>query len=345
MNRLLKALGRVNDECPPIWFMRQAGRYHDHYQNLKKKHSFIELCKDPKLASEVTRGPIEDFDFDAAILFSDLLFPLEAMGMGLEYSPGPQLGWHLEHPDQLGQLRGGKELAQFMNFQGEALQEIRTWLSPAKGLIGFVGAPLTLYFYAAAGSHKGDLTPAHKGLEDGRFEGFVEKLMDLLAENMALQARAGADAIAVFDTCAGELTPEVYGQKAVPALSAVLDRFRASHPHTPLIYYSKKTGPQHWSHLESLPIQCLGIDWNHSLAETLKRFEGQFAIQGNIDPDWLFLQPAELEMKVRAVFDSVQALPHQTRRGWVCGLGHGVLPKTPTENVRRVIQLHREYFA
>src|SRR6185437_12632834 len=201
------ALRRENDSRPPVWLMRQAGRYHSHYQRLKERHSFMDLCRKPELACEVTMGPIRDFGFDAAILFSDLLFPLESMGTGLRYEPGPKLDRHLRSVEDLKWMKGGRDLAPELGFQAEALKKIRSELPAEKGLLGFVGGPLTLFCYAVEGTHSGDLASSKAGLSDGRYSGFTEKLLGLLAENMALQARGGADAIAILDTCAGEIDP------------------------------------------------------------------------------------------------------------------------------------------
>ncbi|HTL13389.1 MAG TPA: uroporphyrinogen decarboxylase family protein [Bdellovibrionota bacterium] len=344
--RFVDALHRRNTGLPPVWFMRQAGRYHSHYQNLKTQYSFMELCKEPKLAAEVTYGPVDAFGFDTAILFSDLLFPLEVMGMGLDYAPGPQLGWHLRRREDLSKLRGGSSLAAGLEFQAEAIRIIRNHYGDSKGLIGFVGAPLTLYAYAVEGSHQGNLSSAIAGLEDGRFEGFTTRLADLLAENLCLQAEAGPDAIAIFDTCGGELNPVQFARHAVPALKLVLDKFRERHPDMPIVYYSRGTGPDHWKALSGLSIQCLGIDWNHDLADVLSEWGDRYAIQGNIDPGWLRdLGADDLERKVEAVWSKVKALPVEKRRGWVCALGHGVLQHTPEENVRRLVALSRRMFA
>lgn len=344
-NLLLDAIHRQNQNRPPVWFMRQAGRYHSHYQGLKEKHSFIDLCKVPELACETTMGPIRDFDFDAAILFSDLLFPLEVMGMGLQYSPGPQLDWHLRTVDDIKKLKSQPGLANQLRFQSEAIVKIRKVLSPSKGLIGFVGAPLTLFFYAVEGSHKGDLQSAKSGIADGRFKMFVDQLSPLLIENMVDQANSGLDAIALFDTCAGELDPKTYFQTQIEPLKKVLEEFKKRCPHTPIIYYSKGTGPQHWEHLHSLPIQCLGVDWHHDLDKVLNEFSSHWAIQGNIDPHWLFLPEEELTSRLSKVFEKVAALPRQMRQGWICGLGHGVLPKTPETSVRLFLKLQRQFFS
>ena len=296
------ALRGKNTGRPPVWFMRQAGRYHSHYQGLKAGHSFMEMCKDPRLACEVTMGPIRDFGFDAAILFSDLLFPLEAMGMGLEYSPGPRLGWHLKSRQDLARLKGGAASAAHMSFQEEALRLLTVKLDPSKGLIGFVGGPLTLYSYAVCGGHSGDLEDARQGFHDGRYHGFLERLHDLLVANMSLQARGGAKAIAVFDTSAGEFTPAEYAAFGVPELKRIFADFKSKHPSIPIIYYSRDTGPSEWALLRGTGIECLGVDWRHDLAKTLKDWTPHFAVQGNIDPEWLHLPAQELEKRLRAVF-------------------------------------------
>ncbi len=345
MSLFTKAILKQNDLRPPVWFMRQAGRYHSHYQRLRKSSSFIDLCKIPEIACEATMGPIRDFNFDAAILFSDLLFPLEAMGMGLKYEEGPQLDWHLRDVSDLKRLKGGRSLVESLSFQARALELIRKELPQDKGLLGFVGGPLTLFCYAVEGSHKGDLSSARQGLHDGRWNGFFEKLVDLLVENMVLQTNAGADVIAVMDTCAGEFDSSIYKKTVVPYLEIVLRQFKESCPATPVIYYSKRTGPEHWESLKGLPIQGLGVDWHHDLAQVLSDWGGTWAIQGNIDPQWLFLDPVELELRLKRVFGAVKQLPAEKRRGWICGLGHGVLPKTPEANVRLFLRLQKQMFS
>lgn len=349
-NLLTAALARRNAGRPPVWFMRQAGRYHRHYQALRARHDFITLCKDPALACEVTMGPIEDFGFDAAILFSDLLFPLEALGLGLEYSPGPKLGRHLAATRELAGLRGGAAAAVHMQFQAEALRLLRQRLPADRGLIGFVGGPFTLYAYATAGSHEGFTRQGLIGLEEqggdaaGLYRGFCELVVPMLAANMALQAEAGADAVAVFDTAAGALSPALFVRHVAEPLRAVLQDFRARCPRTPVIYYSRDTGPEHWQALRGLGIDCLGIDWRHALAATLRAQTPHWAVQGNLDPEWLHLPAAELEARARAVWSEVRALPASMRGAWVCGLGHGVLQHTPEDNVRLLLRLQREIF-
>jgi uroporphyrinogen decarboxylase len=341
---LAAALARRNARRPPVWFMRQAGRYHRHYQALRARHEFMALCKQPALAAEVTMGPIEEFGFDAAILFSDLLFPLEALGMGLRYEPGPKLDWYLTGTADLARLRDRAQALPQLEFQAEAIRVLRPRLGTERALIGFVGGPFTLYAYAVAGSHEGFARQGLNGLEDGLYAGFCDRLVELLADNMVLQARAGADCVALFDTAAGALEPARFVRHAVAPLARVVARFRASCPATPLIYYSRDTGPDHWRALEALDLQCLGVDWRCDLADTLRTQTPRWCLQGNLDPEWLLLPAAQLEPRVRAVFARVAALPAAARAAWVCGLGHGVLQQTPERNVQLVLKIQREMF-
>ncbi len=344
MSLFVSALRRDNHLRPPVWFMRQAGRYHRHYQELRRTRSFVELCKNPELACETALGPIRDFEFDAAILFSDLLFPLEALGMPLDYDPGPTLGWHLRSTEDLARFSTRPDLSDSLGFQAAAMRLLRDALPESKGVLGFVGGPLTLFVYAVEGSHVGDLSSMVAGLGDGRFQGFLDHLIPLLARNMADQFRAGASTIAVLDTSAGSLPPGTFQTHVVPALDRLFRAFHELCPGAPITYYSKQTGPEHWNMLRALPIACLGIDWNHPIDRVLRDLSDRWAIQGNIDPHWLLQAPDALEAQLRPVFESVRQLPGECRRGWVCGLGHGVLPGTPEASVRRFIQLQHEFF-
>lgn len=335
-------LQRKNIGRPPVWLMRQAGRYHAHYQALRKVHSFIEVCKNPQVACEATMGPMRDFGFDAAILFSDLLFPLEALGLGLTYPEGPQLDWHLKRVEDLSRLKTGD--LQDLRFQGSALKLIRQQLPMDKSLLGFVGGPFTLFCYAVEGSHKGTLVSSKVGLTDGRYEGFLKKLLPLLIENMVLQAMSGADAVMIMDTCAGEIDPYTFRDYCVPVLKSVVDEFRLRCPNTPVMYYSKGTTNAYWNALVEIPFAGIGIDWRHDLPTVLKEWGERWAIQGNVDPGWLFLPPHELERRLKELFGKVAQLPSQYRQGWICGLGHGVLPGTPERNVRLFVDTVKRVF-
>src|SRR5258708_7324470 len=217
--RFQNALARREQSTPPIWLMRQAGRYHRHYQALRQKYSFMDLCKRPDLAAEVALGPLMDFDFDAAILFSDLLFPLEALGMGLEYSDdGPGLGWNLNERT-LAQLRPIEEAWPHLLFQGDAMRATRERLPSDKSLIGFVGGPWTLFVSPAEGAHHGSLVESKRLLS--LFSRFCETLVPLLPRNIELQLDGGPEPVMIFDTAAGELSPDAFKAVVVPQLQAL----------------------------------------------------------------------------------------------------------------------------
>lgn len=331
---------------PPVWFMRQAGRYHTHYQKIRSRYSFVDVCKIPEVACEATLGPIEDFGFDAAILFSDILFPLEALGMSLTFEPGPKFARQIETLSDIANLHGGAETArEKLCFQAKAISLIRQKLPKKTSLIGFVGAPLTLFHFAVLGSHRATAATLDSAFEDGRFTAFSNAIHDCLAEAMAQQARAGAGSVAVFDTCAGDVPHGVYQDIIVPQLARLLQLFKDRCPATPVIYYAKATGPQHWELLRDLPIDCLGIDWHHDLREVLDAFGDRWAIQGNVDPQWLCLSENELRPRLESWFSQLATIPQRKRRGWVCGLGHGILPTTPEANVRLFLRLRDEVFA
>lgn len=323
----------------PVWFMRQAGRYHSHYQGIKKNSDFMTMCKNPELATEVTLGPIQDFGFNAAILFSDLLFPLEQLGLGLSYHSGPPtLEWHLQSPDDVNKLKIKAPGEEFYKFQGEACALLRKRLPADVTLLGFVGAPFTLYTYAVEGSHAGNLVSAKQGLFDGRWEKFTELLIPELVKEMEVQARGGADAICLFDTAAGELCPSDYRDIIVPKLNRVLKEFREKCPGKKIIYYSKHTQASFIKTLDLSLIDVIGVDWRCDLVEIQKILPPHVFIQGNLDPAWLHLPNELMLKKATAYYDDLRARGLDFKR-WIAGLGHGVLIQTPEENVRTLVKL------
>ena len=330
--RFQNALARVPQSTPPIWLMRQAGRYHRHYQDLRRQFSFMDLCKKPELAAHVALGPVMDFDFDAAILFSDLLFPLEALGMGLEYTEaGPRLDWKLA-PQTITRLRAIDDAWPGLLFQGDAMRATRQLLPNDKSLIGFVGGPWTLFVYAVEGTHK-NVERATKELD--LFEKFCQTLVPLLIKNIELQLANGAEVVMIFDTAAGELAPEVFQSAVVSQLECLTRSFPSR-----LGYYSKATTREHLDH--SLFTDGfwagLGVDHRWDLRDAFEQFPNGF-IQGNFDQNLLLASRDDFRQSLEQFLDPL--LKHD-RTGWICGLGHGVLPKTPEENVRYFVDKVRE---
>lgn len=335
--RFHNALNGIEQKIPPVWFMRQAGRYHKHYQALRKAHSFMELCKNANLVAEVALGPIADFDFDVSILFSDLLFPLEALGMGLTYDPAPKLGWHLNETS-LAKLRPFASAVEDLQFQKEALRATRKVLPADKSLIGFVGGPWTLFTYACEGEHKGSLTGAKSNLN--LYHNFCEYLLPLLEANIALQLEGGAEIVMMFDTAAGELSPRTYHDNIESHVLTLAKKFPGK-----IGYYSKGTTPWHLQNLKQKPVFAgFGVDHRFEIADVLKENVRGF-VQGNFDQALLFCDREEFEKQLAAYLEPIKILTPLQRRGWVSGLGHGVLPQTPEENVRLFVKRIREVFA
>lgn len=327
----------------PVWFMRQAGRYHAHYQNIKKTSDFMTMCKDPKLALEITMGPINEFKFDAAILFSDLLFPLEQLGMGLTYDPGPKLKVALENISDIKKLQKLDTAQNYYAFQKDACALLKKALPATKTLLGFVGAPFTLYSYAVEGSHSGALYSSKLGLYDGRYQAFCEILLPELLGEMRQQALGGADAMCLFDTAAGELCFSDFKEFLLPVLRKVTSEFKKEFPDKKIIYYSKFTHLNYLQEIQDENIDVLGIDWRMDLPVALKTLGKDYYIQGNIEPAYLGLDWNILEKKWLSHFAEVRDSGADLER-WICGLGHGCLQWIPQENVRKSVELIQNNF-
>jgi uroporphyrinogen decarboxylase len=344
MNDIFENRIEVNDKTRvPVWFMRQAGRYHDHYQNLKKSHDFMELCKTPKLACEVTMGPIDEFDFDAAILFSDLLFPLEQLGTGLVYNPGPQLSKTIPTLNHLKELKLTGHSQDYYKFQKDACIELKKVLPDTKTLLGFVGAPFTLYAYAVEGSHAGALVSSKTGLYDGRFEQFCDVLLPNVLGEMIMQAEGGADAMCIFDTAVGELTVKDYKNIVLPKLKWLTKEFKALYPNKKVIYYSRNTHLNHLREIQDENIDVMGVDWRHDIGAVLNEFGKDYYVQGNFDPCWLHLPWDQCEANLKDFYREITDQNAPLNK-WICGLGHGVLQHTPMINVKNSVQFIHDHF-
>jgi uroporphyrinogen decarboxylase len=337
-NAFQRALAGEPQRVPPIWFMRQAGRYHRPYQELRQRHGFEELCRVPELAAEVAMGPIRDFDFDAAILFSDLLFPLEALGMSLSYAAGPpKLDGPLDR-DRIASFRTLDEALRRLQFQPDALAATRALLPAEKGLIGFIGGPWTLFVYAMEGSHAGAMRIAKSSWS--LYRKFAERITPLLHRVIANQLDAGADVVMILDTAAGELPPSYFHREVAPQLTGLAQAFANR-----VGYYTKAAHPAHFADaMAAAPWAGIGVDSRWDLTALLKR-PGRGFVQGNFDPAWLFLPELVLRAALAEFLDPIAALDLHDRRGWICGLGHGVLPETPESAVRTFVGTVRARFA
>ncbi len=269
-NAFTQALAGHPQARPPIWCMRQAGRYQRAYQTFRRRHSFETLCRDPELSAKVALASVEDFDFDAAILFSDLLFPLDAIGLGLTYSDdGPQLKRRFSKSTAV--RRSLDSIAADLAFQAEAVAATRRQLPTDKGLIGFIGGPWTLFVYAVEGTHRGSL--AHAKSSMALYRRFARTIVPVLERAAARQLAAGADLVMVFDTAAGELSPEAFRRHIVPDLTRI-----ASSAPGRLGYFARGVHPAHFDDGQSLP-GALGRPWIR-LAVVARRCSGQTGAAG-----------------------------------------------------------------
>lgn len=337
MSRFDNALAGERQDVPPVWFMRQAGRYQRSYQAKRRKYTFEELCREPHLAAAVALDAAEEFDFDAAILFSDLLFPLNALGLPLRYDDsGPKLGRPLDD-NLVGRLRAIEQAATALEFQAEAVALTRFGLPASKGLIGFIGGPWTLFVYAVEGTHSGSLIRPKASM--ALYRKFARIIVPLLERAAQSQLDAGADVVMVFDTAAGELSPAMYRRHLVPDLQKLSSKLAGR-----LGYYARGIQQAHLGGMTSAAIgdwAGLGVDWRWDLTEVLAARGRRGFVQGNFDPALLHLTGAALKRAVGEFLDPIVALPDAARRGWVCGLGHGVLPGTPETSVRDFVRTVR----
>jgi len=335
--RFSNAINKVPQKVPPIWFMRQAGRYHSHYQGLRKKHSFVELCKEPELAAEVAMGPINDFDYDVAILFSDILFPLESLGLRLDYKPGPTFE-NLLTPDSLKNLDSSDKIVDDMNFQSKALSITRDALSENKSLVGFVGGPWTLLSYGTGIKNETNIDDLHKNE-------FYEKLLydtliPALYQIIEMQLKSSAEIVYMFDTNASQLQSNYFIGKYIEEIKqSIFSAFPNQ------VAYFCKENPILNDPKSNLKYQLAGMVYgeNKGLETILPKLESGF-LQGNFDPKNLLLPEKEFQFEVDNFIKIFRNLSDSERSGWVCSLSHGVLPKAREDNVRYFIEKVRSDF-
>lgn len=339
-SRFQNALNEVEQAVPPIWLMRQAGRYQKTYRALREKHSFENLCKIPELSAEVGFNAVNEFDFDLCILFSDILFPLEGLGMGLKYDPGPKLGWHLNSQDDFKKMKSVEEAFETLKFQGACLQATREALPKDKSLIGFVGGLWTLFGYAVDGSHKGNMLESKKRLD--LFKPFVSDFMyPLIEKNIEMQLQNHAEVVMIFDTAVGEVSASFFKKEIAPYLKKLALKFPNN-----LGYYSKGTCEPYFDE-EFYRLPWAGMGWDHrwDLPARMKNRKHKGFIQGNFDQGLLHQDFNSFKKTLDSYLEPVKNLSPLERKGWVAGLGHGVLPKTPEDNVKYYVDKVREVFA
>jgi uroporphyrinogen decarboxylase len=324
MNKLFEnALTRADQSCPPIWMMRQAGRYQSSYMAMKEEWTFEQMCKLPRLASQVAMLPIDEFDFDVAILFSDILFHLEALGLPLSFNPGPKFEWNLDE-DNWVDYKNVAEALKFLTFQSKAIKATREALPFKKSLVGFVGGPWTILNYAIGDEEVSDKF-RHMYLK--------EVLVPLLKQSIREQLTAGADAVMIFDSGLSNIPKSYFDNEYLDLLKQLADIGNTA-------YYSRTLPYNSLNKVISLNFAGIGIDSTVDLNKTLQKVETGF-VQGNFD-ETLLLQDSEtiLRYEIKKWLNTIE-----DPRGWVCGLGHGILKTTPPKNVKLFIDTVRTHYS
>lgn len=331
---LLHVLAGKHEPIPPIWLMRQAGRYLPEYRAIREEaENFLDLCFNPKQAAEITLQPVRRFGFDAAILFSDILVVPHALGQHVAFveGEGPRLD-ALKDPSMLSGL--GRELDQErLTPVYEAIARVRQELPPAVALLGFCGAPWTLATYMIAGRGTVDQLPAR--LFAYRFPDAFAKLIDLLvkasASYLIRQFAAGVDAVQIFDSWAGILPADEFRKWCIEPCRRLVDAVRKQVPGARIIGFPRGAGTELANYLESVTVDAIGIDWTVELGFARDQVQTRRPIQGNLDPLALLVGGAALDRSIDAILEAF------TRGPFIFNLGHGVLPDTPIANVERLI--------
>lgn len=333
--RFLAACRGEPVDRPPVWVMRQAGRYLPEYLRTREQAgSFLALCRNPELAAEVTLQPVRRFGFDAAIIFSDILLPLSTLGVQFEFPDegGPRLAAPLAGPQHWERLRTDRDGGD-TGLVADAVARVRAALPDEVALIGFCGAPWTLASYLIEGSTSRDYARAKAALLEHPRE--CSALLALLAEAMAAYleslVRAGADAVQVFDSWAGTLPAPLYSEYAVPPVASLMHRLADTG--VPRILYAG--GASHLlPKIAEVPCEVVGVDWRIPLLTAATALPGR-AVQGNLDPATLLASPGTVSQATRRMMAEAPS------SGWVANLGHGILPDTPVACVQAFIDTVR----
>jgi uroporphyrinogen decarboxylase len=335
--RFLDACRRRPTDVRPVWFMRQAGRYLRQYREIRAKHGILEMCKRPDLAAAVTLQPVEILDVDAAIIFADLLLPVEPMGLKLRYATGegPVIDNPVRTEDDVDSLSTNN--TDDLGYVGEAIQTVVRALAGRVPVIGFVGAPFTLASYMIEGGASRNFVRTKRLMytDETLWRRLMGKIVDVVAPFAISQIASGARAIQVFDSWVGALGSDDYVRYAAPYSRALIERIRAGG--VPVIHFG--TGASgFFRELHAAGGDVMGVDWRMNIDQAWLDISYRSAIQGNLDPVALFAPLPEIKTRVHELLRRTGNRP-----GHIFNLGHGILPETPVDHVRAVVQMVREF--
>ena len=324
-------------EHTPVWFMRQAGRYMPEYRSVRKQHSLLEICKKPALAAEVTITAAEILGVDAAIIFADLLLPLEVMGLPFHFSAGegPVIEKPVRSKEDIARL--STDHASELGYVSEAVALVARHFADRIPVIGFCGAPFTLASYMIEGGGSRNYVYAKKMMYNSpaEWDALMAKLVAVTTAYSAEQVRAGADAIQIFDSWVGCLSVEDYRRSVLPHVSGMVKQLQKTG--VPIIYFGTDSATL-LPAMKETGAEVVGLDWRIPLDEGWARLNHQCAVQGNLDPVLLFADWKELKLRAEGILRRAAGRP-----GHIFNLGHGILPETPVENVKNLARLVQEY--
>ncbi len=338
-SRFMKAVRRESADATPIWLMRQAGRYMPEYRAVREKHPFLEMVKTPEMAAEVTMQPIRAFDLDAAIIFADILPPLEGMGLRLtfEQGEGPVLHNPVRTVEDVVALRT-PPAEETLSFTLDAIRLARRELA-GRGipLIGFSGAPFTLAAYAIEGGGSKDYALAKRFMmtQPEAWHSLMEKLSAVVGDYLLAQAKAGAQVLQLFDSWVGALSPTDYHSHVLPYSQRAIQMARAAG--VPVIHFGTDTSGM-LELIQEAGGDVIGVDWRIDLDRAWARLGDGVAVQGNLDPIALLAPWEALKQRAQIVLDQAGGRP-----GHIFNLGHGILQQTPVDNVKRLVDFVHDY--
>jgi uroporphyrinogen decarboxylase len=338
-SRFIKACKALPVDRTPVWFMRQAGRYMAEYRAVRKQHSLIEICKKPELAAEVTITAAEALGVDAAIIFADLLLPLEVMGLPFHFEAGegPVIEKPIREKEDIARLRTDR--ASELGYVAEAIRVVCKHFGDRLPMIGFCGAPFTLASYMIEGGGSRNYVHTKKMMysSPAAWAELMQKLVAVTGEYAAEQVRAGADTIQIFDSWVGCLSVEDYRQYVLSHVTDLVKRLQKTG--VPVIYFGTDSATL-LSSMKGTGAEVIGLDWRIPLDQGWRQINFQGAVQGNLDPVLLFADWKELKSRAKGILELTAGRP-----GHIFNLGHGILPETPVDNVKRLCQFVQEHSA
>ena len=339
-SKLQDALKKIPQSVPPVWLMRQAGRYLPEYQKVRSRAgSFLNLCKNPDFACEVALQPIQRFDLDAAILFSDILTIPDALGLELEFSDGegPVFKKPVRSSMDINNLRI-LNMEDDLHYVFQAVKKIKQELKGKIPLIGFSGSPFTLAMYMIEGRGRSEFMYAKSFLYSNTSE--IKNLLQILTENIInyldFQVKYGADVLMLFDTWSGILSSDWFKEFSFHFNQQIASIIKSRHPNIPIVIYAKNCN-SHLDHIKNYKFDCVSVDWTFDLKKLKKQFENKFCIQGNLDPTFLLSSNKILKEEINKIKNIMTDYP-----GFIFNLGHGISKDTEPSKVSFMVDVIRD---